>query len=369
MRSEYYSIGFDSQNKIYGLFRGWPYTPKGGKCDQFLNFIREIICANNEEHYNWLLDWLAHIFQRPTAKDEISTCIVLRGKKRLGKSFFTRKIMELVGYDPENPNTSFALKINSKQQLTGRFNYHLGWKLLVTAEELQWDGKGEGILRDLIDAPTLTVEPKGRDLFSMPNLMRLIIISNEEWVVPASQDESRFFILDISEKRKEDINFFAGLQHAWESGEREAFLHFLLVERDIKSNLRSAPKTKAFYDQVWASLKPHELWLLESLWDGRFEYEGQFEGKTMKLSKKWPDNQPLQITVSEFYKSYLYFMQTRKLERDLVPKNKIKKLIEKSLGLKIEARSNGQTRFYVMPDAIAAKTILSNLFPEDQAPF
>jgi len=72
---------------------------------------------------------------------------------------------------------------------------------------------------------------------------------------------------------------------------------------------------------VWASLKPHELWLLESLWDGRFEYEGQFEGKTMKLSKKWPDNQPLQITVSEFYKSYLYFMQTRKLERDLVPKN------------------------------------------------
>ena len=204
-RKEYYSIGFRDNHKMLGLFHGWPYRPKQGKCDNFINFVHEIICSGNDQYTEWLLDWIAHIIQKPENKDEVSTSIVLRGSKRLGKSFFSRKLMDLIGFDPMNPNKSFALKINSNLQLTGRFNFHLAWKLLVIAEELKWDGRGEGVLKDIIDTPFLTVEPKWRDIYAMPNLMRLIILSNENWIVPATMDESRFFVLDVSEKRKEDI--------------------------------------------------------------------------------------------------------------------------------------------------------------------
>ena len=368
-RKEYYSIGFRDNHKMLGLFHGWPYRPKQGKCDNFINFIHEIIRSGNDQYTEWLLDWIAHIVQRPEHKDEVSTSIVLRGSKRLGKSFFSRKLMDLIGFDPMNPNKSFALKINSNLQLTGRFNFHLAWKLLVIAEELKWDGRGEGVLKDIIDTPFLTVEPKGRDIYAMPNLMRLIILSNENWIVPATMDESRFFVLDVSEKRKEDIPYFNLLNQHWIDGEREAFLHFL-IQRKIQANLRSAPRTKAFFEQVWNSLKAHELWLLESLWDGRFEYETRNpEGKICKSRILWPDNAVLKIGVAEFYDSYMLFIKERNRRDEIIPKNKLKTILERSLKIKIDMKRTGRQRYYVLPSAIRAKTILADLFPEDQAPF
>jgi len=49
----------------------------------------------------------------------------------------------------------------------------------------------EGVLKDLITGDTLMIEPKGINPIEYPNYTRMMITSNEGWVVPAGMFERR----------------------------------------------------------------------------------------------------------------------------------------------------------------------------------
>jgi hypothetical protein len=137
------------------------------------------------------------------------------------------------------------------RHLTGNFNAHLMDALFVFADEAFWAGdrQGEGVLKGLITEPTKMVEPKGVDAFSVPNRVKLLIASNHDWVVPATADERRFFVLDVSEARIGDRNFFVELVDAIYSEEAGAFLHHLL-QLDLDSfQIRDVPITAALDEQ------------------------------------------------------------------------------------------------------------------------
>ena len=42
------------------------------------------------------------------------------------------------------------------------------------------------------------IEPKGIDSFQARNRLKILISSNEDWVVPVTSDERRFFVLEVS---------------------------------------------------------------------------------------------------------------------------------------------------------------------------
>jgi hypothetical protein len=52
------------------------------------------------------------------------------------------------------------------------------------------------------------IEPKGVDPFTMPNRLKILMASNNDWVVPATADERRFFVLDVSNKRQRNFDYF-----------------------------------------------------------------------------------------------------------------------------------------------------------------
>jgi hypothetical protein len=56
--------------------------------------------------------------------------------------------------------------------------------------------------RHLITDEMLLVEGKYKDAFMIRNLSRLIIASNEEWVVPAGLKARRWHVADTSEERR-----------------------------------------------------------------------------------------------------------------------------------------------------------------------
>jgi hypothetical protein len=43
------------------------------------NHIREVICSGNDEHFEYLLNWAALMFQRPERQGEVA--VVVRGTK------------------------------------------------------------------------------------------------------------------------------------------------------------------------------------------------------------------------------------------------------------------------------------------------
>jgi len=66
--------------------------------------------------------------------------------------------------------------------------------LLLQADEASFGGdpRSAGKLRSLVTRTEHVIEPKGVDAYRVPNYMRLMITSEEDWVIPASFKDVEF---------------------------------------------------------------------------------------------------------------------------------------------------------------------------------
>ena len=230
-------------DRPFNVWKGWGVTPKKGDCQPFLDFLKVVICAGDENLFQYLLHYLGHLFQKPGEIPEIS--IVLRGGQGIGKSFFVKNIGKLL-----HPMHFFHFASNNL--LTGRFMEHLAGKLIFFADEAFWAGdkKAEGQLKAVITESNLAVEPKNHPAFTINNKVRLFIASNERWVIPAGLDDRRYCFLDVSEIYKTETPYFKQLQKELDNGGLEALLHYFLNEVDLTGfEVRDVPKTPGLIEQ------------------------------------------------------------------------------------------------------------------------
>jgi len=268
-RSQYTGIAFlpgQEVNGPYNLWQGFAVEPKPGDCSKFLNHIKENLCSGDDEHYEYLMNWLARVVQHPDIPGEVA--IVLQGGRGTGKGFFTTAIGSLFG--------RHYLQVSNSEHLTGRFNSHLSELVLLFADEAFFanDKRHTSVLKTLITERRLPIERKGIDVTSERNCIHLIMASNENHVVPAGHDERRFFCLKVSEGHKQDAAYFAALRHELDNGGRETIL-WELMNRDLSDfDVRSVPQTEALQSQKQMTLEPTEQWWYNKLCDGVLLPEG-----------------------------------------------------------------------------------------------
>lgn len=237
---------------------GFAVTPDAeASCEMFRRHLLEVVCGGDGGHFAHLWRYLAHMVQRTAEKPGVA--VVLRGQKGTGKTIVGDYLARIFG--------QHAVKLEKCEQITGRFTAHLGKAILVQVEEAVWAGDkaGEGALKHLITSPDMMIERKGIDATAMPNFARLLFTSNEGWVVPASADERRFFVLDVSPGRIGDRAYFEALAAEMEGAGPAALLHALHSEDLTGFDVRTAPRTAALRDQIERSEKPVVAWWRECL--------------------------------------------------------------------------------------------------------
>jgi hypothetical protein len=114
----------------------------------------------------------------------------------------------------------------------------------------------------------VTTASKGFEAFPVPNLLKALISSNHDWVVPVTADERRFFGLDVSEVRIGQRDYFTKLHAAIEGDEAAAFLQYLLDLDLTNIDIRAAPHTGALNRQKLLSLGAVESFWLDCLLEG-----------------------------------------------------------------------------------------------------
>ena len=62
--------------------------------DPFLKLIKEVICSNDDELYNYVIGWISIMIQHSGIKNEAA--LILKGLQRIGKNTFTNVISELL---------------------------------------------------------------------------------------------------------------------------------------------------------------------------------------------------------------------------------------------------------------------------------
>lgn len=296
-RRQYEGVTFAPANNApdcyYNLWSGFAFEPldcgiftAGMKCRRLLKHMKYILCAGNSEHFRYLLAWAADMLQDPDNKKGVA--LVMRGLKGTGKSTFAEALASLLG--------RHSIKISHMRHLTGNFNRHLADKLLVLAEESYWAGDktDEGPLKDMITSDRMTIEAKGVDAVEMPSLCRLIMITNNEWAAPATADERRYFVLDVSDLRRQDYDYFDRIYRQLEGDDSEGYraLLSLLLQFPLKLvNLRKVPETKALRNQRALSFEPHDQFVYDALIDGKL------------AGKVW--DEAIDVEKDELYDSYI----------------------------------------------------------------
>ncbi|MBB4287621.1 primase-helicase family protein [Roseospira goensis] len=243
------------------LWRGWSVEPGPGTYTTFRDHLLTNVCDGDEGLYRWVFAWFAQMVQEPEKKP--GTALVLRGGMGTGKTI----VGEIVG-------SLFAhhyVLVDQPQHLVGHFNSHMESCLLLQADEGFWAGdKGaEGRLRGLITSGHQLVERKNVDPIRLPNLVRVLITSNHDWVVPAGRDERRFAVLDVADHAKQNVEYFGAIMDEMDNrGGRSALLRDLLAFDLSTVNLRAIPNTAALAEQKAASMPPIHRWWYDRLMDG-----------------------------------------------------------------------------------------------------
>ncbi len=242
---------------FYNLWKDFQIKPHKGDCSLFYDHLLNNICDGNEEYYQYLLKWLAFVFQSPGEPGQIA--VILRGGKGTGKSILGSIISHMIG--------QHALHISQAKHLTGNFNAHLQDCVFLFCDEALWAGdkQGESVLKTLITENVIAIEPKGRDLYLVRNCTHIIMASNNDWVVPASFDERRFFVLDVANHKQENRTYFSSLIGQMNNGGYEALMHDFLTMDLSSFDVRAAPKTRALLEQQLLSLNPIEDWWFNKL--------------------------------------------------------------------------------------------------------
>jgi hypothetical protein len=224
-RREYEGVDFSPAGNVsrghYNLWTGWGVEPKtGGSCDKFLAHVFENARCGNKDHYYYVLAWFADIIQDPERIKGVA--MVLRGLKGTGKSKVAEVMRHIIG--------RHSITVAHSRQLTGNFNAHLVGKLLIVAEESFWSGDktNEGPLKNMITASKMTIELKGKDCFEIPSLSRVLMITNNEWAVPASSDERRYAVFDVGTDKMQDAAYFAAIDAEMKNGGYEALFSLKL---------------------------------------------------------------------------------------------------------------------------------------------
>ena len=210
----------DDNGKNYNLWRGFAVVPNRGVWRKTQRHIRRILAKSNSANFRYIMKWLAWSIQNPDSPAEVA--IVFRGGKGTGKGTLCNAIIDIFGHH--------GMAISSPGLITGRFNRHLRDCVMLFADEaIRPDSKAsENSLKSLITEPRLTIEAKGIDPIQSPNHLHIMMASNDDWVVPASPDERRFAVFDVSNDMAQNKDWFDGIYEELNNGGLEAMLYTLL---------------------------------------------------------------------------------------------------------------------------------------------
>lgn len=288
------------------LWQGFAVQPKPGSWQRLQDHIHLVVCAGNEENFEYVLNWMARLVQRPAEQGDVA--IVMRGTEGTGKGTLARALKRILG--------QHALAISNSKHLTGNFNAHLRDCLFLFADEAFFAGDRQhvGVLKAIITEPYLTIEGKYQNAVQTPNFLHLMMASNEAWVVPASLEARRFLVLEVSNNRRNDHGHFAAIWNEMESGGYEAMLHDLLHRDLTLFDPRRVPATEGLQAQRKLSLGTNESWWLDVLHRG---YVFRSKLGLEEHFAQWHET----VTTELLYASYTEFADKRRERHPLSREN------------------------------------------------
>ena len=300
------------QGGVYNMWQGFLVDDDKvgrGNCERILWHIRNIWCSGKGEMYEYVLAWLASLFQEPGTPGH--TFLVLQSVQGAGKNIITDQLIGgLLG--------THATTTGRKSDIIGKFNAMSGTNVFTCINEAFFAGdkKESSIIKTLTD-PSKIIELKGVDSVQDVNRTKYIFASNDDWVSNVEAGDRRFVYPMVSNEKARESEYFKELGMAIENGGREAFLEFMLKFNN-KINLHNMPdgqseqKLHDFINSADTTVR----FLYDLCTNGYEQYIGEIEGWDIeKEFRGWSDTVGIEFPKPLFVDLVMRFSDKYKLDR------------------------------------------------------
>lgn len=262
---------------VLNLFRGWSTLPAYGAWPALHYLIRNIICDGSDEVTNYVLNYLAHIAQKPWELPGVA--IVLQSPEQgAGKGLFLRILTEVFG-------SRYCFTTGNIDHVIGRFNSAAMDKVLLMLEEAlpPNDRNAESRFKNLTGDNILSYERKGLDAIQARNFARVFMTSNQDHVAHVNRHDRRHLVLRVSPKhatKNGQADPMWKSFHEQYPHELAAFMYELRTRDLSQFDPRRIPHTDAKKDQVWESVTGPDRILRDFLLAGRLPRCSHFDGNS-----------------------------------------------------------------------------------------
>ncbi len=225
----------------------------------FIDFIMYNLSDGNSVCYDYFMDYLAHICQKPWENPQ--TALVFKGGQGVGKDTTIEIIERIIG--KSNDYVHRTTNINEILPKDG-FNSELKNKLLVQFNETDGRDSREAKerIKDHITREVNNIKEKYISPYKQKNMARVVFSSNNESPVHFAHDERRFVLFKFSNRNQGNHNYWNNIWDKINNKSEINNLYSYLLKRDISDwNPKNKPMIKEYMVETANAIPNHIKWL------------------------------------------------------------------------------------------------------------
>ena len=269
---------------VWNTWQGFQIRPRPGDWSRFRRFIFEHLSRSRFPVFEYLLNWLAAMYQRPGEPGQ--AFLAFRGWPGTGRGTFYDYTAAPFG------KRVHALHLTQRKQLIGEFNEHLSGKVFVFADESFFSGdrQAHAALKPLTTDKELPIRGLYQPLRTEKNCIHLMMSTNEVHAVRVDSNARRAVVVDNSNAHAADRAYFARIHEELAAGGAQAMLWDLL-QRDVTRFNPQAPPRELDRDvltQKKLSFSREQRWLYECIRDETVAGVPLPKADVVRACHNWP---------------------------------------------------------------------------------
>lgn len=226
-KKRYYAGGFrllgpdaKETDTYYNSWQGFGVRARDNDWSPIKDYLQYVAAKDNDSLYEYLIKWLAYLVQYPTKPAKVA--LIYKGNPGTGKSYLGALIHKIMGLH--------SLKCTRDKDLVGEFNNGAREACFVFADEMSPKSVGNAtLIKNMVTSDTFSFEAKGKDKQHVENHASLLFCTNDSHTLDADLFERRWVVLESSDKRMNDRDYFGPLFDDLSGNGKMAsgFLHYL----------------------------------------------------------------------------------------------------------------------------------------------
>ena len=234
---------------IYNTFKGFKLNDDYNFYDKeavniFIDHLK-LLTNNEDKCWQYLLNYIAHIFQYPEILPAVSV-LIKSYEEGVGKD----KLIDIIG---AMMGDEYITRISDMSMVTGNNNSSLKNKLIVQLNEVSGkDGyESKNVIKDLITRKKNIINEKYIKITEFSNYTRLFIFSNNVNPININHNDRRFIVFNV--EKKESNSYYKKLHNLLnDKNKLKSILFYLKNKVDLsKFDIRNdRPKTSAYTDMA-----------------------------------------------------------------------------------------------------------------------